>query len=89
MRSKTPISQWNSIVAKLGACCFQFFAKEPENYVRLLFCHQPGDPDRMTDQELLEGLGETSLSPTTYRGKVSINDSRAVLIQKYRARSTQ
>lgn len=87
--SKTPISQWNSIVAKIGACCFQFFAKEPENYVRLLFCHQSDKPECMTDQELLEGLGETSLTLTAYRGKISINDSRTILIQKYRDRFNQ
>lgn len=82
--SQTPISQWNEIVIKLGACCFQFFAKDPESYVKLLFCHRSDQPERMTDQELLDGLDQSSLSPTTYRGKISINDSRDILIQKYK-----
>lgn len=83
--SSCTITQWDSIVKGIGAICFQFFAKEPDLYVELLGKPVRGDqPTDMTDQELLQKLSGT-LSPTSYRGKISINDSRSELIKQYQA----
>ena len=80
--SQVPIAQWNSILEGIGACCYQFFAKEPFMYAPLPYRSKMDTPEEMTDQELLEAV-ESSLSPTPYRGKISIEDSRSQLIQRY------
>lgn len=76
--SKAPIGEWDTIVIKLGACCFQFFAKNPELYQNI----------ELSDSELLEKLG-LMLSPTPYPGKISIHDSRPQLLQLYAASGTK
>lgn len=71
---KLPIGCWDNIVAKLGACCFQFFAKDPELYIGL--------SEEMSDQQLLKKLSLT-LYPTPYLGQISIHDSRRLLLEIY------
>lgn len=80
--SRQPITQWNNIVQLIGACCYQFFAKEPELYSKLPYRKEIRGPEDMTDQELLDKL-DANLSPTAYRGKISVEDSRSKLIQMY------
>ena len=77
-----PVVKWNGIVEQLGACCYQFFGKEPESYAGLVDRKKGDDPQTMTDQELLEAIG-SKLSPTKYSGRVSVHDSRSSLIRKY------
>lgn len=83
--SKIPIHQWDQILKGLGACCYQYFIKEPELYASLPYRQKIELPEEMTDQELFDVL-ESSLSPTAYRGKISVEDSRSYLIEQYRSR---
>lgn len=83
--SQSPISQWNEIVKGIGACCYQWFVKEPELYVRLPYRENVNTPENMTDKELFEAI-ESNLSPTSYQGKISIEDSRSKLINKYKSK---
>ena len=82
--SKSPISQWDETLKGVGACCYQWFAKEPELYAHLPYRKDRDTPENMTDFELFEAI-ESSLSPTSYRGKISVEDSRSKLIEKYKA----
>jgi len=82
--SKSPISQWDEILKGIGACCYQWFAKEPEMYAHLPYRQNRDSAENMTDFELFEAIN-SSLSPTSYRGKVSVEDSRSKLIEKYKA----
>ena len=79
------IGQWDAIVAGIGACCYQFFAKEPELYIQLVYRTGPDCPEHMTDQELLDKIaqGQSGLSPNKYNGKISIHDSRTELLRLY------
>lgn len=86
--SQSPISQWDEIIKGIGACCYQWFAKEPELYTQLPYRQSRDSPEDMTDQELFDAI-ESSLSPTSYRGKVSVEDSRSQLIKEYRSRFNQ
>jgi hypothetical protein len=82
--SQSPISKWDEILKGIGACCYQWFAKEAELYIRLPYRQSMNTPEEMTDQELFDAI-ESSLSPTSYRGKISIEDSRSKLIKKYKS----
>ena len=82
--SQSPISQWNELLKGVGACCYQWFVKEPELYAHLPYRKDRDSPENMTDFELFEAI-ESSLSPTSYRGKISVEDSRSQLIEKYKA----
>lgn len=81
--SQIPVVRWNEVVKGVGACCHQFFEKEPELYARLLFIEKSSDPESMTDEELLAAIG-SKLSPTRYRNQISLDDSRSALIKRYR-----
>lgn len=76
--SINPISQWDNILSRLGACCYEFFAKEPYLYLALL---QP-KTTQLTDQQMLTKLGLTLLNKQ-YPGKCSRQDSRSELIKIY------
>lgn len=82
--SKSPVVQWNAIVEGIGACCYQFFAKEAPLYAHLIKRTSADQPEDMTDQELLEVLN-SNLSPTAYHNKISMHDSRSAMIRKYKA----
>lgn len=69
MMSKAPVVQWNEIVKEVGACCYQFFGKEPELYAARA---KSQGPAAMTDQELLAAVGGRRL-----------DDSRSALIRRY------
>jgi hypothetical protein len=81
--SQTPISHWDEVLKGIGACCYQWFIKEPELYTRLPYRKNMNVPEDMTDQELFDAI-ESSLSPTSYRGKISVDDSRSQLIERYK-----
>jgi hypothetical protein len=81
--STSLIAQWDEILKGIGACCYQWFVKEPELYADLPYRKNKDSPENMTDFELFEAI-ESSLSPTSYRGKVSVEDSRTKLIEKYK-----
>lgn len=83
--SSQSIGLWDEIVAGIGACCYQFFAQEPELYAKLAYRKQTDCPENMTDFELLNivAKGQFSLSPNKYPNKISIQDSRSELIQLY------
>ena len=83
--SETSIDKWNEILQGLGACCHQFFAKEPESYLALLSRGKPQTPEEMTDFELFQAI-QSNLSPSLCRGKVSVDDSRSALIQLYKSK---
>lgn len=80
--SESQIGQWDDILKGIGACCYQWFVKEPELYAHLPYRKNKDGPENMTDSELFEMI-ESSLSPNSYRGKVSVEDSRSKLIEKY------
>lgn len=82
--SQSPVSKWDEILKGIGACCYQWFAKEAELYTHLPYRQSMNTPEEMTDQELFDAI-ESSLSPTSYRGKVSIEDSRSKLIKEYKS----
>lgn len=81
--SQIPVVRWNEVVKGIGACCHQFFEKEPELYARLVFTQKSSDPESMTDDELLAAIG-SKLSPIRYRGQICLDDSRSTLIKRYR-----
>lgn len=82
--SETAVMYWNSILEGVGACCYQFFGKEPDLYARLITRTSADTPEEMTDQEILDAIN-SNLSPTAYNNKISTEDSRSALIQKYTA----
>ena len=82
--SQAPVVQWNKILEGLGACCYQFFGKEPDLYAQLVYRTEDKSPEMMTDQEMLDAIG-SKLSPTSYRGRISIDDCRSALIRRYQA----
>jgi hypothetical protein len=86
--SQVPIDQWDQILKGIGACCYQYFIKEPFMYAKLPHRQNIESPEDMTDQELLDAI-ESSLLPTAYRGKISLEDSRSYLIQQYRSKINQ
>ena len=81
--AQVPVVRWNEIVKGLGACCYQFFGKEPELYARLVFRTKDDGPESLTDDELLTAIG-SKLSPTRYRNQVCLDDSRSALIKRYK-----
>lgn len=83
--SDTSIVHWNSILEGVGACCYQFFGKEPQLYAKLIDRTSADTPEEMTDQEILDAIN-SNLSPTVYDNKISTDDSRSTLIQKYKKR---
>lgn len=83
--SQSSIGQWDETLKGIGACCYQWFAKEPELYTRLPYRQSAEIPEDMTDQEMFTAI-ESSLSPTSYRGKISVQDSRSQLIKEYQSR---
>ncbi len=72
--SSTHISEWNSIVKRTGAICWQFFLKSPESYIDLI--SSPGK----TDSEMIKSF-HTEFSPVAYPGKIHPGMSRAELTQ--------
>lgn len=82
--SKSPVVQWNAIVEGIGACCYQYFAKEPQLYAPLIQRTSADQPEDMTDQEIMEAMN-CNLSPTAYTNKISMHDSRSAMIRKYKA----
>jgi len=85
------IGQWDDTVIKIGACCHQFFAKEPELYAQLVFRTKVNYPEDMTDQELLNQITteQAGLSPNKYNGKICIHDSRSELLHLYRTQQNK
>ena len=90
--SGEPITDWNETVAEIGACCFQFFAKEPYSYMKLIYWDKAvvtGDPttdyENMKDQELLARENIT-LEFSSCPGKLSIEDSRSKLLSHIKAK---
>jgi hypothetical protein len=81
--SQVPVPHWNQILEGIGACCYQYFGKEPWLYARLIKRKNADIPEEMTDNELLEALKE-KLSPRTYQNRISLEDSRTALIQKFK-----
>lgn len=75
---KYDVNQWDAIVQNIGACCFEFFAKEPQKYTQLLKCTDRKNYENMTDQQLLDKL-DTKLS---IFGPVSRQNSRSELLDK-------
>lgn len=82
--SRVPVNQWNPILKGIGACCYQFFAKESSLYAKLPYRTRDDIPEEMTDEELLNAL-DCELSPEHGHGKISIEDSRTALVQKYKS----
>jgi len=79
--SQSHTSKWNDIVKGIGACCYQFFSKEPYLYIPLLSRKNiDNDLTLLTDMELLTKL-ELTLSPRKYRDKISVDDTRTQLIE--------
>lgn len=78
--SKNPVSKWNEILNQIGCCCYQFFVKEPELYLPVIF--KSSSIESKTDQELLSPQG--NVSPTKYQGKISIYDSRSALLKSFK-----
>lgn len=81
--SQVPIVRWNEVVKGIGACCYQFFGKEPDLYAHLIFRTKDDGPESMTDDELLLAIG-SKLSPTRYRDQVCLDDSRSAIIKRYK-----
>ena len=84
--SGQPITDWNETVAEIGACCFQFFAKEPYSYMKLITRDKAvvtNDPDyeNMTDQDLLTKENIT-LEYSACPSRLSIEDSRSNLLSR-------
>jgi len=71
--SKTPVAHWNAVVEGIGACCYEFFGKEPYLYARLIRRNNADQAEDMTDPEILEAI-QIQISP---------KKSRSDLIQLY------
>lgn len=84
--SNVEIHQWNQIVANIGACCYQFFAKEPYLYINLMKRNTIGpiDYEYMTDQEILQ-KEKIKLELSDCPGRLSIYDSRSKLLNHIKA----
>lgn len=78
--AEIPLSKWNEIVVNAGACCYQWFAKEPFLYMNLLTRKDKSSFDLYTDQELFQFLEQTLLN-FPEEGKLSIEESRSDAIQ--------
>lgn len=87
--SKSPITQWNDIVRKIGCCRFEYFAKEPELYSQLLVNRKSSGlinnpkPEMMADFDLLAGMNTEASSPTQILFRAPTDGSRSLLIQNY------
>lgn len=55
--SRTSIHQWDSVVEGAGACCWEYFSKDPQAYAKLLRRTSAVRAEELTDQELIEGSG--------------------------------
>lgn len=60
--SKHPVPHWNAILENLGCCSYQFFGKEPELYVSLLYRTDTTSPKNMTDQDLIKELPDQTVT---------------------------
>lgn len=78
--SYSGIEKWNEILMNTGACCYQWFAKEPFLYIKLLKRQDNLSFDNYTDSELLEYLGKT-LQNFPEPNCISIADSRSKCIE--------
>ncbi len=74
--SQSSIDQWDSVVKKSGACCYQWYAKEHELYLALMTRKDEISYENKTDEQLFKG--------TKYKleqiGQLTPNDSRSKLI---------
>ena len=78
--SSQPLNKWDSIVAHTGACCYQWFVKEPYAYIKLLTRKDKKDYNNYTDEELFQ-IKNWTLQMCAEKDKVSIHDSRSYCIQ--------
>jgi len=57
--SQSPTSEWNNIVSNCGACCWEFFLKDPFAYIQLLHRSNTWGVRTETDFEMIDVLGYT------------------------------
>jgi hypothetical protein len=77
--ANSPINEWDTIVANIGACSYLYFVENPYAYANLIFCNRTDQPEDMTDFEILE-----QLSPTKSPDRISLQDTRTSLVTKYK-----
>lgn len=75
--AKHPVPHWNAVVENLGCCSYQFFGKEPELYVSLLYRPDTTSPKNMTDQDLLKELPDQF--PTSRSELVELYEKKRVM----------
>ncbi len=75
-----PLSKWNEITSNAGACCYQWFCKEPMLYINLLSRKDKSCFENYTDPELFEALG-SSLLIFPEEGKLSVENQRSNLVE--------
>lgn len=85
--SNVEISVWNTIVSNIGACCYQFFVKEPYLYMNLMKRNTIAviDYEHMTDQEILQ-KEKIKLELSECPGRLCIYDSRTKLLNHVKAK---
>ncbi len=72
--SQLSISKWNQVVEGIGASSYQFFAKDPHAYAKLLHRVKDTEASELMDREILECLPEIE----------TIVESRADLVSKFK-----